>query len=68
MLRPPPLAPPVDLARDHVAAVADAEQEHALGPVLVFVQLPGRVDDERAGVIATVVSGVRMVPPPSKQK
>src|SRR5260221_7697603 len=42
------VARPFPGAPGHVAAVAHAEQEGALGPGDPFVQLAGRMDDKRA--------------------
>src|SRR5580698_7183202 len=48
-LRPVRPAAPRDVARGHVADVAYAEQHRALRSVGVFMDLAGRMHDERAG-------------------
>ena len=67
-LRPARAAAPFEMPRAHVGPVADAKQERAMAPVGVFVHLAGRMHDKAPGLTSIVSRGVRITPPPSKQK
>jgi len=48
LLLPVRVPPPVEMTAGHVGAVADAEEEGALGSVDELVELAGRVNDKRS--------------------
>ena len=47
-LRPAVATAPFKMTGRHIAAVADAKQQRATRPVVVFMDLAGRMDDENA--------------------
>jgi hypothetical protein len=52
----------------HVVAVSDSKQHGTSRTVLELVQLPRRMHHDEPGTTSVTESGVRIIPPPVKQK